>query len=87
VTQQQLFVMPLDQLAQDIHNEHTEAKTRSPTSPAHALRAGELLTQAKRQILRWMWAHWLKSKCHIPCEAARKYLRLAARQGASGAKL
>lgn len=66
----------LDDLAAAIHREHSHAQEALKMSLAHAIKAGELLTEAKRQLGHGRWLPWLATKAKIPPRTAQVYLKL-----------
>ena len=47
------------------------------TAVAHAVIAGELLIEAKRQVPHGQWLPWLRSTCGLSERTAQAYMRLA----------
>jgi hypothetical protein len=70
-------IMPLTTLADEINREHVEARSAYGSAVDHALRVGELLTQAKKQCPHGGWLPWLKDNCpQIAERTAQAYMRL-----------
>lgn len=65
-------------LAGDIRREHEQASEAFASAVEHAIRCGELLTDAKAQVGHGGWGAWLDE--HFPASerTARGYMRLAA---------
>lgn len=66
----------LDDLAAAIRREHLSAQQALKMSLTHAIRAGELLAEAKRQLGHGRWLPWLATKAKIPPRTAQIYLKL-----------
>ena len=67
----------LDQLAQRIEGEHKAVATALQSALGHAIAAGELLIEAKRQVGHGQWLLWLKANCAVPARTAAHYMALA----------
>jgi len=68
----------LADLAADIEREHRLAIASACDAVAHAIAAGRLLLQAKRQIGHGGWLPWLAAKCpSVSIRSAQVYMRLA----------
>lgn len=65
-------------LATAIQSEHDAATTAARTAIEHAIRCGELLTEAKAQVPHGGWAGWLAEHFPASDRTARGYMRLAA---------
>ena len=66
-------------LAQRIREEIAAARKAARSSIDHALRAGELLTEAKAGMAHGEWRPWLDENVQIADRTARAYMRLARR--------
>jgi hypothetical protein len=73
-------IIKLDDLAININSEHTEAIQAARQSLMHAIRAGDLLLQAKAQVGHGAWLDWVKDNCQFSDRTARAYMRLAENQ-------
>jgi hypothetical protein len=71
-------VPSLSQLAKSIHAELAAIDNGQSLALAHAIRAGELLNQAKAQIQHGGWLSWLAANFPHHVTTARDYMRLAA---------
>jgi Protein of unknown function (DUF3102) len=63
-------------LADRIRAEHKATQTAMRTAVAHALNAGDALTQAKAAV-SGNWLRWLRSNCSLSVRTAQLYMRLA----------
>lgn len=68
----------LDELAVEIRVELDAVDAAKDTALAHAIRAGELLTQAKKRMGHGAWLPWLKENFAGHYNSAGNYMRLAA---------
>jgi hypothetical protein len=67
-----------DDLAQRIDAEHHAVATALQSALAHAISAGEMLIEAKRQFgQHGRWLPWLRANCAVPPRTARHYMALA----------
>ena len=64
-------------LAADIRREVQAAEADFQSAVAHAIRAGELLIEAKAQVRHGEWMPWLEANCPLGEREARNYMRLA----------
>jgi Protein of unknown function (DUF3102) len=64
-------------LAARIRAEHKAASKALKASVVHAIKAGELLLEAKRTVAHGEWLGWLQANCEIPERTAQAYMRLA----------
>jgi hypothetical protein len=64
-------------LAADIRNEHEATAAALKRGLEHALRAGELLIEAKALLKHGQWLPWLRDHCAISDRTARLYTSLA----------
>jgi Protein of unknown function (DUF3102) len=67
-------------LAARIDAEHAAVGQALQTALAHAIAAGELLNEAKRQVKHGEWQPWLEANCSVPALTARHYVALARRR-------
>ena len=65
----------LTHLAAEINAEHDAATGAFKKGCEHALRAGELLLEAKEQVKHGEWLPWLKANCHISQRSAQLYMK------------
>lgn len=63
-------------LAAGINREHNLAEQMAKSAIEHALKAGELLIQAKAQCKHGGWLPWLEGSLDIGARQAQKYMRL-----------
>jgi hypothetical protein len=77
-------VVALDDLARDIDAEHNAVATALQSALGHAIAAGELLIEAKRQVRRGKgkWLPWLEANSSVPWRTASHYMRLAKHRAA-----
>ncbi len=64
-------------LAEQINWEHDQAQHAARSALEHALKAGELLLQAKQQCPYGEWYLWVKQHCQFADRTARLYMQLA----------
>jgi len=67
----------LADLATRIRAEHEATAAAMKRGCEHAIRAGELLIEAKRLLEHGEWLPWLAEHCDVPERTARLYMRLA----------
>ena len=64
-------------LADDINREHAEAERAFRGGLEHAIRAGELLLEAKASVGHGDWLPWVEQNCDFSTRLAQKYMRVA----------
>jgi hypothetical protein len=64
-------------LAKRIDAEHRECERSLKAGLEHALKAGQLLLEAKGAIGHGGWIAWLKKNCQVSDRLAQKYMRVA----------
>ena len=69
--------LDLNTIATEINGEHAACFEAARATLAHAIRAGELLQQAKELLKHGEWAPWLAENCEFSARTARNYMRLA----------
>ena len=67
----------LDSLARRIDAEHGQVATALQSALRHAISAGEMLIEAKRQVGHGQWLPWLAANCSVPARTATHYMALA----------
>jgi DUF3102 family protein len=67
----------LADLAARIRIEHEACRQALKHGLEHAIAAGELLIEAKKQLKHGQWLPWLREHCRTPERTARHYMRLA----------
>ncbi len=67
----------LDNLAQRINAEHEACRDAANAAVEHAVRAGELLIEAKASIPHGEWLTWIEGRCGVSERTAQAYMRLA----------
>jgi hypothetical protein len=67
----------LDALAVRIRSEHKAAAISMVRSIQHAMAAGDLLIQAKKQLKHGHWLPWLEEHCKFSDRTAQRYIQLA----------
>jgi hypothetical protein len=67
-------------LAADINREHAACATALQTTLQHAIRAGELLAEAKALLPHGGWLPWLEANFQGSVRSAQAYMRVAARR-------
>ncbi len=63
-------------LAAQINAEHSKAEMAARTAIGHAVRVGELLTQAKAEVPHGGWMPWVESNLSFGDRQGRKYMQL-----------
>lgn len=76
----------LNALAGQIKIEHEAAIGSARTALKHALRAGELLLEAKALVKHGQWLPWLSANVDVSERQAQKYMQLALNRPALEAK-
>ncbi|MBN2359676.1 MAG: DUF3102 domain-containing protein [Deltaproteobacteria bacterium] len=71
----QLFDLP--KVAMQVRSEHEQVRALAVAATPHAVRAGELLLQAKEQLPHGDWLPWLQDHCELTERTAQAYMRLA----------
>jgi hypothetical protein len=69
--------LALDELANEINAEHAKAEAAARSAVDHALRAGELLIEAKGQCQHGEWGAWIQEHCEFSERTAQVYMRVA----------
>ena len=69
-------LVALDRLAKQINDAHSEVKASFGHSLQHAIRAGELLTEAKAQLNHGEWLPWLEKSVQFSERSARSYIEV-----------
>ena len=64
-------------LTEQINWEHHQAQESARTALTHAVKAGDLLRQAKQQCAHGDWLTWVKDHCYFSDRTARVYMQLA----------
>ena len=67
----------LTDLATAINAEHEQARQALLRGCEHAVKAGELLLEAKAKVKRGQWLPWLAVNCDVAERTAQLYMRLA----------
>jgi len=67
-------------LPEQINWEHDQAQHAARSALDHALKAGELLIQAKQQCAYGEWLLWVNQNCQFAERTARLYMQLARRR-------
>lgn len=63
-------------LARDINRHHEACRAADGEAMGHALRAGELLLEAKAQVPHGGWAPWVAEHCRCSMRTAQLYMQL-----------
>jgi hypothetical protein len=69
--------LSLPDLADALNREHRQVKECIIKGAQHAVRAGELLWQAKRKAGHGRWLEWLAENCEFAERTAQLYMKLA----------
>jgi hypothetical protein len=67
----------LDELAQEINQEHQAFRRAFKATYRSALRAGDLLIEAKAEAGHGNWAAWVEENCEFSMRTAQVYMRLS----------
>ena len=67
----------LADLASQINAEHEACHAAMRESVEHAVRAGELLIEAKAGVPHGEWAGWIDARCEFSDRTARAYMQIA----------
>jgi hypothetical protein len=70
-------LLSANHLALEIRAEHQAAQDAAASAVVHAIRAGELLLQAKAQLPHGAFGTWIRERCEFSDRTARGYMRLA----------
>jgi hypothetical protein len=69
--------LSLPELANAVNSEHAQLKECVIKGAQHAVKAGELLWQAKRKAGHGRWLEWLAENCEFSERTAQLYMKLA----------
>jgi Protein of unknown function (DUF3102) len=69
--------MRADRLAVEINRQHAQAAAALAAGTAHAIRAGELLIEAKAKVGHGGWAKWQRDNLSFSSRTAQVYMQLA----------
>ena len=72
-----MSAIALDTLAVEIRQEAEAAEADFQSAVVHAIRAGELLIEAKSQVAHGAWIPWLAENFEFTRQTASGYMRLA----------
>jgi hypothetical protein len=72
--------MPLAEVAQQIRVEHQAVVGAFRSALQHAIKAGQLLIEAKAQVGHGNWRSWLTENCGVGERMAQNYMQLARRK-------
>ena len=67
----------LRQLAKRINEEHAECERALKDGLQHAVEAGKLLIEAKKQCEHGKWLPWIKESCEFSARTAQGYMRVS----------
>ena len=67
----------LGKLAEEINAEHQAFRRAFKATYRSALRAGDLLSEAKAQAGHGSWGAWVEENCEFSMRTAQVYMRLA----------
>src|SRR5919202_6080486 len=76
-TSDNLPARPLAELAADINAAHEECAGAVRAGLAHAIRAGQLLLEAKARVGHGAWLPWVRRNCAFSERTAQAYMRVA----------
>jgi Protein of unknown function (DUF3102) len=69
--------LSLPELVTRLNNEHRQVKECVIKGAQHAVKAGELLWQAKRKAGHGQWLEWIAENCEFSERTAQLYMKLA----------
>jgi hypothetical protein len=69
--------LSLPELVARVNDEHKQVKECGIKSALHAVKAGELLWEAKRKAGHGQWLEWIAQNCEFSERAAQIYMKLA----------
>jgi hypothetical protein len=72
-----LIPVEFTDLATRIRSEHEAVRQSARQTLHHALKAGELLLEAKKHVHHGYWSDWLHEHCDMSQRTAQNYMRLA----------
>jgi hypothetical protein len=67
----------LSELIARVNNEHRQVKECVIKGAQHAVKAGELLWEAKRKAGHGQWLEWIAENCEFSERTAQLYMKLA----------
>ncbi|MHC4063598.1 MAG: DUF3102 domain-containing protein [Planctomycetota bacterium] len=67
----------LTDLAEQINESHRQCEETAKSAVEHAMRAGELLIEAKGQCKSGTWTEWVRANCDFALRTAQLYMRVA----------
>jgi len=76
----------LADLARRINAEHEATEIAMQSGLEHAIKAGELLLEAKEAVPHGNWLPWLKANCSVSERTAQLYMKVAREREALGAE-
>jgi hypothetical protein len=76
-TDSRTVTLSLADLAAHIRSEHEAVCQSARQTLQHAIKAGELLLQAKQLVDHGRWSDWLAHHCDVSQRSAQAYMRLA----------
>lgn len=82
----QTLVVSLAGLAERINAEHEQCEVHMRAGVDHAIKAGELLIEAKSLCAHGEWGAWLQANCAFAERTAQAYMRVARNREALEAK-
>jgi len=77
----------LADLAGRIREEQAGIRNAFKRGIEHAMAAGDLLIEAKEQLVHGQWGPWLEDNCEMSARTARRYMYLASNRDAIEAKM
>ena len=69
--------LSLSELVTQLNNEHRQVKECVIKGAHHAVKAGELLWEAKRKAGHGQWLEWIAENCEFSDRTAQLYMKLA----------
>jgi len=68
-------------LVEPVNQAHKQARANASDAIEHAVRCGELLLEAKRQVAHGQWKKWIELNCEFAYETAKRYMKAARQKG------
>ena len=70
-------IIELEDIATEINTAHNKVVEACRASVGHAMKAGELLIQAKSMVVHGEWQNWLEDNCTFSERTSQAYMRLS----------
>jgi hypothetical protein len=74
------FPASLAEISQHVQREHQAVESAKKVGVQHAIKCGELLAAAKRQLQHGQFLPWVRDTCNLTPRTAQRYIRLFERR-------